>query len=266
MHRFDNCIRLVTVAIAIALPFAGRALGQVIYQDDFSGSGTLNGAAPDVRPGTETWDATEWQADGTITSPAIGTGSNAFLPFAPVAGQIYTLSLDVNPTSAVDPTNWFALGFAPTSSPPGNYFATYSAGPWMLLRVQRDGYNTIPNDADDVGDIETFDGPIVNGFMDHDAPHGVVNFKIILDTTAAQWQADWLVNGTPIRSDAYATNPTINYVGFGRLFDATGAVDNFSLTAVPEPTSLALLAAGAAMLLFPLRRVPRHGPTLAQRT
>ena len=253
MRRFHDYIRLATVALAIAFSFAGHAFGQVIYQDDFSGSGALSGAAPDVRPGTETWDATEWQADGTITSPTVGTGSNAFLPFTPIGGQIYTLSLDVNPTSATDPTNWFALGFTPTSSPQGNYFATYGAGPWMLLRVQRDGYNTIPNDADDVGDIETFDGPVVNGFMDHDAPHGVVNFKIILDTTAAQWQADWLVNGTPIRSDVYATNPIINYVGFGRLFDATGVVDNFSLTAVPEPSSVLLLMISAFVAL-PLTR------------
>jgi hypothetical protein len=238
-----------SVVFAALTLLASSANAQIIYQDDFSASGNLNTTAPDIRPSTETWDATEWQADGTITAPTVGNGSNAFLPFTPSAGQVYTLSFDVNPTAATDPTNWFALGFAPTSSPANQFFGQYNAGPWMLLRVQRDGNNNTPNDTDDTGDIETFGGPGVTLFQDHDAPHGVVNFKIILDTTGAQWQADWLVNNSLIRSDVYATNPSISYVGFGRLFDATGSVDNFALTSVPEPASLGLLAIAAIPLV-----------------
>jgi hypothetical protein len=243
---------LITIALAtplaVMLETSSPASGQVIYQDDFSGSGSLNGAAPDVRPGAETWDATDWRADGTITAPATNLGSNAFLPFTPVAGKVYSLSLEVNPTTSTDPTTWFGLGFASVSSPPGNYFGFYNAGPWMILRVQRDGFDTIPNNADDAGDLETFPGPVTTGFQDHDAAHGVAAFEIVLDTTGAQWQTQWLVNNSLIRSDTYAVNPTINYVGFGRYQDTQGYVDNFSLTVIPEPTSLGLSAVALALL------------------
>jgi hypothetical protein len=157
-------------------------------------------------------------------------------------GQVYSLSLDVNPTTAPDPTTWFALGFVPAISPPGNFFGGYNAGPWMILRTQRDGFDNIPDNSNDVGDIQTFPGPLVTGFQDHDAPHGVVAFEIRLDTTGAQWQTKWFVNNALIRSETYATNPTINYVGFGRLLDTQGYVDNFALTVLPEPTTLALFA------------------------
>src|SRR5690348_7440849 len=112
-HRqFLTTIALAS-ALAATLATSSRASGQVIYQDSFSGSGNLNGAAPDVRPGAETWVAEDWQANGTITAPATSIGSNSFLPFIPAAGKVYSLSLEVNPTTATDPTTWFAMGFAP---------------------------------------------------------------------------------------------------------------------------------------------------------
>ena len=56
----------------------------------------------------------------------------------------------------------------------------------------------------------------------------------------------------------YATaNPTINYVGFvmeGATTGVTGNVNAFQLTAVPEPSTYALLVAGGVGSLLTFRR------------
>lgn len=214
-----------------------------VFFEDFSGSSLsdLNGTAPDIRPGSETWSVApgSWQADGSIT----GAGeANAFLSFSPTTGQTYTLSIDANPQNGTG--DWFALGFAGAAAT-NSGFQESSTVAWMLLRGNRG-----------TGGVQTFLGPDTNGGTDHDALPDTVNLKVVLDTTATQWTAEWFINGTSIREETFSSNPNINYVGFGRFGDATGTVDNFALTAtaVPEPSTYALGIGAAAVVVAALRR------------
>jgi hypothetical protein len=216
---------IVSWIVVVVIVMAGLALpvgAADIYSDDFSGSGNLSGTAPDVRPGAETWTASTtapaWQADGTITGNA---HRNTWLPFTPVAGNVYTASLDVDPNAGADVTQWFALGF---SGAPGttNDFQNNSnnTNAWMLNRVQRAAN----------GDLQTFLGPSTGGGVSHTTTAGVVNLQVVLDTQPANWEVEWYRDGSLIRGPvAYGSNPAINHVGFGRYGTAAGTVDNFNL-------------------------------------
>lgn len=220
----------------------------LIY-DDFSGSGStsLNGTTPDTSLGGETWIATTgpgtWAADGSVSSSG---PSNAFLAFTPSAGHVYTLSLDANPLTVT--SSWFALGFGSgDDTGTGTGFQDTGVSPWMLLRGDRSG-----------NAVQTFIGPNTAGGANATGATGVVNLKVVLDTTGPSWTAEWFVNNASIRQNTYTTNPTINYVGFGDLGGITGTVDNFLLTAtgVPEPATTALTLGLATAALLARRRRP----------
>jgi len=60
-----------------------------IFADNFDGStGNINGVAPDVRPGGETWTAsTIFNADGSVDRPTSSSQGSMTLPFIPANGQ-----------------------------------------------------------------------------------------------------------------------------------------------------------------------------------
>jgi len=209
-------------ATVVDLALTQPAAAYDIYSDDFNGSGDLSGTAPDVRPGSETWTASTtapaWQADGTITGNA---HRNAWLPFAPTAGNVYTASLDVNPNAPALDNDWFAFGFSAAAGTEAPFYdAGLSSVAWMLNRVRRSASS----------DMQTFLGPSTGGSANHTTTTGVVNLKVVLDTQPANWEVEWYRNGSLIRGpDPYGSNPTINHVGFGRVSDAAGTVDNFNL-------------------------------------
>lgn len=220
-----------------------------LFFDDFSGSSAtdLNGTAPDIRPGSETWTsgtgAGVWKADGSIAS---GGSTNAFLPFTPTSGYIYTLSLDANPTAGTS-TNWFALGFSQFASLSDGFQTSSKPAPWLLLRDKRSISDS----------IQTFLGPNTTSGTNAFAGTGAINLKIVLDTTGSDWAVTWLRDGVTIRTASFSGgNPTINYVGIGAFSGISGVVDNFTLTtsAIPEPATYALGMAVAAGCVMRLRR------------
>lgn len=231
------CMLVLVIAV---LSHATSASAAIIYSDDFSGSSgaNLNGTAPDVRPGTQTWTAaTAIKADGSVS----GVGhASAYLPFNPVAGNVYTMSVDVNVTGGTG-GNWFALGFAADDEIFGWHSTSANPTAWILARH--------PGQSDS----QSFLGPNTGG----DANHAAIsngNLKVVLDTTLPLWKVDWYINNVSVRSTSFTSNPTINYVGLTRADNAVGLFDNFSLStpspaaAVPEPSSLTLLAIGMVAL------------------
>ena len=206
-----------------------------VYFDDFSGlSGTdLNGVAPDTRPGSETWASTTgtpapWKADGSKAS----SGSEvALLPFTPAVNKVYTLTLDVNPDDGT--AGWFSVGFTQRGDTTQHWLSGdpsgLNAAAWMLNK----GYD----DSAPETEVQTFLGLVTGGGQSHNQEEqGLVELKVVLNTSAALWTVEWFFNGTSIRGPvAYTTNPTINYVGFS-AWEQFGVVDNFQLDeADPAP-------------------------------
>ncbi len=216
----------MVLACLVLSPVCWAASG-VIYFDNFDGTGPLEGAAPDVRPGEETWMASEvFSADGTVlTDRASGTTYRAWLPFTPDQGQVYIYSLDVDPrtSGSNDPTQWFALGFSNSNATGGNPEFWDAGIAWIIHRITRD--------SDDNDEIQTFLGPGMVQSANHtNKEEGPVTLTIVLDTTDTHWTVEWLRNGESIRGPiAYNTNPTITYVGFAKIWAAGGTVDNLEL-------------------------------------
>ena len=193
-----------------------------IYSDDFSGSsGTyLSGQSPDIRPGSETWDAftvgTAWMADGSIVSNTVSQHRDAFLPFVPEEGRVYKLSLDVNPTN-----DWFALGFSGTNVANLAFSdSSLGASPWMNHKGDREV------------DSRAFVGPGSADYTEFESATGVVALAVVLDTRYAQWNAEWFCNGERVGAQTFDENPDIHYVGFGRYGVAEGTVHHFGLAEI----------------------------------
>ena len=247
MHRRPLLLAVAAGLASLLSPASARA--GLIYSDTFNGSSAngLTGTTPGTTSGTfggtagATWSAKDevFKADGSVVT-GFGGGSAA-LPFTPQTGQKYTLSATVDTT--VGGANWIGLGFEEHSFPPGAFDLPDNNGyAWMILRETRGGnqgaYLLGPTITGPSGSFDTGSGPL--------------NLAVVLDTSAANWTAQYFVDGSAVSAAvAYAVNPTIGFAGFSTINSGGGTVDNFSLDVapVPEPGTLAvgLLCLGAGM-------------------
>jgi hypothetical protein len=235
------CFFALIMAAAVA-----RAQSTPIYADDFPGSSSnpLNGTTPLVESGSlggsdsASWDAAGYfNADGSVD--ASGGFCSADLPFQPQAGNIYTLSADINNTSG--DSTWIALGFEEVSNT-ASALNGNSGYDWMLLRGNRGA-----------GQGQLFLGAGTAGSATFSMPTGTVDLSEVLNTTGAQWTAEWFANGAPVGGPTdYSTTPSINYVGLSEFANGVGTVSDFSLTAtqaIPEPSAVPSIVLGFAGLL-----------------
>ena len=246
-----SMIRLTAAAAALALTTGAATAATVIYQDDFSGDAVdLNGLSPDV--GASTWVAApSFDANGVVASS--GSGGSATLAFAPTDGLIYTL--DVSLADVTGDGNWFAIGYGQGQSTTETIDDRFITGnlvghAWMLFRgdTSSNGNTTF---LDSTGDGANWSPDFTGG--------GSIDLRIELDTTggAGNWAATWSAklpasgSYTQVRSATTLTSEAINSVGVAYSSSAVDAtLTSFSLTsAVPEPSSLALLGLGGLMMV-----------------
>jgi hypothetical protein len=175
-----------------------------------------------------------WNKDGSTDA---GAGDdNAFLAFTPESGKIYTLSATLDTPSG---PSWAAIGFVEGADTTTDFWQniTVATVPWILYRS-----NT---------NTDSFIGRVDNWTPEDEGDHaGPITMSIVLDTQGAAWTTEWFINGGSVRTETLASNPTtITHVGLGRESGTSASFDNFSLTAVPEPSAAALLGLGGLALL-----------------
>jgi hypothetical protein len=251
---------LCCAALACVVSLAVASYADVVFMDNFDGAGgPLNGTTPDVSLGGEVWEAGDTFLDNGAAGTTVAggpTGQAAHLDFTPLIG-VYTAEA----TILNDQPNWIGFGFLPDDPGSGDWTQTdfsvrHSNAPgfaWMLTR------NSTGNDQEGFLGGGTAGGQPWNGdVVDPTAP---VIMKIVLDTTPTNWTVEWFINGTSMGAPvAYGTagNPGIGGIGFShdRSSDANngGTLSEFSLTYVPEPTSLLLIGFGGLALIR--RRYP----------
>lgn len=254
--RSSAWVWAVTPLLALLIASAANAV--TIFQDDFSGNGgPLNGTTPDVTTAAAMWEAGSTFLDNGVAGTTVAAGPDgqaAHLDFTPAAGLVYTAEATI--TNAQP--NWIGFGFLPTDPAGGDWTVTdfsvrHSNAPgyaWMLTR------SSTGNDQEGFLGSGTSNGQPWNG--DVVDPNNPVSIKIILDTTAANWTAEWFINntsqGAPVAFGA-AGNPGIGGIGFSHDRSAEtnngGLLRSFSLTSIPEPATslLALIGIVAAGLL-----------------
>lgn len=252
---------LPAAALAASAMLTGSAHATIIISEDFTGSATsINGTAADI--GGVNWvSPSTLLADGSIQGTGAGT---ATLAFTPADGFIYTL--DASFTGITGDGNWIALGFVNgqgtgtgTVNSENRFLEGQTTGvAWMYARG-----NTDANDAFLGNPGAASNGGISDGAAWTGGPTGGGNMdlRIVLDTTGVDWTATWYAKRdtvgsyTTVRNTASLLSEDITSVGFGKSnTGVSGTITSFSLTAVPEPGSLALIGLGGLCLLKRRRR------------
>ena len=217
-----------TLLIA-ALAHAGLSVGAnavTVFSQDFPLIGDpLLGTTSTVGGGT--WSGANLFNIAGYTQE---TGGAIALAFTPVSGKIYDLTATINIADAKG--SWIGAGFLSTI----NDAYGFTGSPNSSAAIRNDGAWT------------TFPG----------GGYGITStdLRIRLDTTGAQWVSSFYQGGVQMGSThTYTTgNPTINYVGFVSEGPAVGSVSAFQLTAIPEPSTYAMVLGGLLNLSLIRRR------------
>lgn len=262
---------LAAAAVA-ALAVAGQAGAAVLIADNFDD--VASGASLAGRVPASTLNGAAWIAPATnLTGNGTGglsansangntAGLNLGAGFFTANPGVYELSVDITqPSSSPSDQSWLGFGFAQgtsasnfTSLNTGDNLVNSRGAPWLLHRL---------NGAEIV-----FAGPgntntalsLPSGSVSTGVTH---NFRLVLDTTGAQWTVNGFLDG--VQQDlngaaagstyTYAANPTdTHFVAIGTGLNGTGTVgtiDNFSFSGpvpVPEPAGVGLAFAAAALL------------------
>lgn len=285
----------LSLGAACAAPTAGARTIYSVKFDNTTASGFLNGAAPDVvdNSGGEIGTSSPVWFSGSGTTPIVGTNANdisangsvntnnpnlstaAYLPFTPTVGHVYQLTVTINDTSTLGNGRWLAAGFTQNTNTPTTAGARWvdATGPgavaWMLHRQQ--GYSATSFDQSFLGPATA--NPTAGSQANITNPVGSltspVDIQLTLDTTTALWGVTWAMKNdanpgdpfTVVRTDTFATNPTIGEVGLFALNQTQGQFSNFALadvTPVPEPAALGLAAISVTALGARRRRAARH--------
>ncbi|MDF3129123.1 PEP-CTERM sorting domain-containing protein [Kiritimatiellaeota bacterium B1221] len=242
-----NSMKTVLSVFLGALLCAGgvQVKAEILYFDDFDGTGDLDATTPDVVSdsldyGTKdaVWSAGDQYSASGYMGSSPNNSQHARLSFTPVAGEIYELSTSFtgNSTWVGQMDDWISLGF----------FDGGSQHTRMTISSQKSA----------AGREVTYqaDGGLESGSVATTA--GARELKLVLDTTDTNWDISWYIDDVQAGSTyTYSSNPTITHVGFSRLDNARSFYDDFQLAVIPEPSSLLLtFSAGLAGLLLFRRR------------
>ena len=255
--------KLLWIAAVAALGMTGVTQAETIFSDNFDGgSGDLNGTTPDTTTGANWVAGSLFNADGSTED----TQGSATLAFTPVNGSIYTLDASFSGLGLVSvaDTDWFGFGFVngqSTGLDSGDRFINGNVvgSAWMLLRADQ---TSNPNLYGYLGNASS---GIINESNISLTPTTAteIDLRLVLDTTAGvdptSWTATWSAKRaadssyTVVRAEQNLLTG-ITAVGISRSGPGiTGTVESFSLTAVPEPSSAALLL-GLGSIALVLRR------------
>ena len=264
MRRKFNFSVLVAAAGAVAAGVVGmagsRACASTIYNDTFARGSTgapaaLNGSTPaPTDTNHETWSVSPTSSPLTTngTEAVFGAPSTNAPPYAaylPVnlTGNpgTYTLSMTLIPTASTTDEDWLAIGFGNTVS--GQQINSSDTEAWALYREN--------------GQVQSFYGGATSNGVTSSAsatPGTADTFTITIDSsTGAGSIADTggLVSRTFTLSSTEMGN--VNALVIGKFNTATGDAQNLTLTYVPEPATLGLMALGGLGILLVGRKHKR---------
>ena len=238
MNRIHRAAFLAIPALVASWLVPFQALGDIIiYADTFARSGALHGSQLGLASGFTGTGAyggssiASWTAAASITTDGTsangGAQKNAYLPFTPEAGHVYTYTLELDTLGSG--FQWAAMGFNVANQVEQESYDNAIAWALQWQNAASSG-------------IQYCKGPGyagINAFYPVGVGYNTLSW--VLDTTNAVWTARFFINsvaqGAPL---TYTTPPGITRIGFASSSGLTDgySVRNFSLTvSIGEPVT-----------------------------
>jgi hypothetical protein len=294
--KFARAVLAGSVVAALSpIAGAAVISGTTVYSDSFintSGSPVLlNGHTPDVDVYGASWvSATATVAGGdpdalfmiptgggmaSVTNGAADPNTtedtstivDAYLPVSVVAGTEYDLTVSMAVPTVASGGHGAELAFIESSGFNGHAGPTVASNGIFGSTIYPDtgdGSGALNNLGSyglvlqkDTGVVQMFAGlgtADQNAGTLTDTSTSFNTFDIVLDTRPAQWTITQYMNGTEENSTTLSSNPGIGFIGLA--VNRTSGNFDFTLTAIPEPTSASLLALGALVLAKRRRNRP----------
>ncbi|WFB37282.1 PEP-CTERM sorting domain-containing protein [Kiritimatiellota bacterium B12222] len=250
---------LITTLASISL--AGYSLAATVFTDDL----TSLGSNLEISDTVGTDNAVTFSASGATFSAVAGNDSRNY---------IRTTDSDYMSGSYAAEVTWNGLGSAFYGIGGGNV-GTYGTPDWDIadsLWVELSGSNDDgPVQGTNPGRFSSSIAPFSGGVVG-DNPSEPVRLRIEYDMTAntVTYLADNNYNGT-FSADVFTTAIDLSTIGGGTYFTEPGdesrfffgggsfgasgpTFSDFSITAIPEPSSVLMAVMGMGMLAFTLRR------------
>jgi hypothetical protein len=220
MKTIATYIPAAALGTLLLIGGTNKASAVTIYSQTFTGgTGALVGTTSTTGNGT-------WAGDDIINrnGALVGGWGAASLAFTPTSGLVYELTATIDRTSG----SWIGVGFLQSN----DLYGWYPNNPTALRTT---GWQIWPQ-ASNASALTSN------------------NVTIRLDTTLANWTTSMYQGGAQIGSTyTYTTNPTITRVGFVSE-GSEGQVSAFQLTAIPEPSTYAMVLGGLLNLSLIRRR------------
>jgi hypothetical protein len=203
MNKFK--LSLKTVAGASFCFIAVTHAGHSIYHENFSGQSTvsLNGSAPDIRPGAEIWTSNEkYKADGSFLFSSESTSARAWLPVTIEAGKIYKLELTGTLTPGGTASQSIGVAFTSDRGDISNNLLS-SARMMAAVILRNSGSVEAFANANDGSSTTAVGSSLGNSISGS-------SLCIVLSTYTddTKWKADYYINDTLIGTYTWDTTPT----------------------------------------------------------
>lgn len=223
--RLPLCILAVATLLPVLLASAEET---VIIHHSFGGS-------PDAPlsdlPVDKSKDSGGWAyahesilADGKF---GVGKGHtrNAYLPFTPEPGHIYTCTLKLmisNPLDdgSKDSTDWAAIGL---SDKPGKGLLPLSSACSLLLRRDGRGQINLRGESGNPNSDDNHSAKVIHGAT-------TATLGLVLNTTGSDWEVTYQVDGEDVGTRIFQTKPEIQFLGIGQTGTAEGRFIELKLT------------------------------------
>ncbi len=221
---------LLSILAAVCLiPVPGMSAEETtLIHHSFSGSPD---AALSSSPVDSSKDSSGWAyahesifADGKF---GVGKGHtrNAYLPFSPEPGYIYTCTLKLEITNPLDDgskdsTDWAAVGL---SDKTGNRLLPLSSACSLLLRRDGKGQINLRGEPENPASDNKHSAKVVSGAS-------VATLGLVLNTTGNEWEVTYQVDGEDVGTRIFKTKPEIQFLGIGQNGTAEGRFLELKLT------------------------------------
>lgn len=258
--KFTKNIVASTLLLGTLLVHSASAT--VLVSDSFALNGTtrtagagLDNLPPEYETGSAVWQSVfgRFGTSGGITTPDGFFGAGARIGITPPADNI----LSVSAQFSVATLDWGAIGFFQSSSSSDRLNSDGLV--WALVRPSGDWTIFLNGTSTEVasGTIASFSEPFTLG-LSYDTSNQTARFYTIIgstETSLISTNDGWFSTGFASGTTSTAAGFTLN--GGGSTIENSPLVSNFSVTAIPEPSSAVLLLGAFGIAILVTRRRKR---------